>query len=255
MRGKGTGWLGIVALAGLLALPAVALATDDPGSFGGRHWGTRKVPFTIGVGNNVSRDWQKYLDRAVADWSESGTVTLEIIRGSTSPKKCEAVEGRIEVCSGNYGDTGWLGLSRVRLENDFFSAVTVQVNDYYFKEKGGIYNTRKARVHTMCHELGHAVGLPHPDDSSKSCVNDSLDMLESTLEPTKGDFKDLRKLYGNGDRFQTVERNPRLAPLTPEIRVAGPLPEIRIGAPGSETVQVDTLPDGSTLITRVTWAE
>jgi hypothetical protein len=62
-------------------------------------------------------------------------------------------------------------------------------------------------------------------------------------------------LYGNGDRFQTVERNPRLAPLTPEIRVTGPLPEIRIGAPGSETVQVDTLPDGSTLITRVTWAE
>ena len=255
MSGVGARMLGMLAVVALLALPLAARATEDPGSFDGRHWGSRRVPFTIGVGDNVGSRWWSYLSRSTRQWSDSGTVTMQIIEGSSGRKTCDHVNGRIEVCTGDYGDTGWLGLTRVKLQGEFFVAVTVQMNDYYFEERGGIYNTRKARVHTMCHELGHALGLPHPEDASQSCVNDSLDLLEKTLRPTSNDFRELRKLYGDGDRTQTVERNPRVAPVAPGARMSAPLPPVKTGTPGSETVQADPLPDGSLLVTFATWAE
>lgn len=187
---------------------AFAQPVSPAGSnLGSRHWGTRRVPFVLQMGDNVDGSWQQYFRRAASQWSEADEVDMKIVNGGTTGRACEPTNGRVEVCNADYGNNGWLGLTRLYYDGDHFTRVTVQFNDFYFNQPGGEYNSRKARVHTACHELGHSLGLPHPPNSSGSCVNDSLDRIEDTLAPVRQNFEDLADLYDHRDRQQTVNRS------------------------------------------------
>lgn len=253
-------WLPIAALGGLiLAGPIVqgAMATEQ-GKFK-YHWGRRDMPFELEIGDNVKRTWNRYLDRSIDDWADSRAVEPVEANGSSAPAKCDNTKGRVEVCSSFYGQTGWLGLTRITFDrkNDHITSATVKINDSYFTS--GKYNDPDAKRHTMCHELGHAFGLDHTDNAS--CMNDSESAIFNNVDPLKGDFKKLRKKYDHRDdkREVTVGRDRNGRALTG----AGPtgffdvetMPNAKTGPAGNHTKTVEALPTGEKVVTYISWID
>lgn len=241
----------------LLLAPLVPAAAQEDGAFGKVHWETKRVPFDLKVGENLNRDWPGFLDDAIDKWSQSSVVDMRVVAGETNPDQCRPTPGQVEVCNADYGDTGWLGLTRVYYTGNHLDEATVQLNDYFFNARNGEYNTNKAREHTVCHELGHALGLPHPKDQSRSCVNDDLDLLERTLDPSNEDVKNLRKLYDHDHgkkkkkkRNQDTEDTRRADDIDPVA-----IPNLEVGDAGGGTVTETRLPDGRTVRTFVTWVD
>lgn len=243
----------IVALA--IVGPALSALADEGGAFGKVHWGRKRTPFTLQVGSNVSSDWERYLNRYAKKWSKSRVVNYRVVDGNTKPKKCRPSNGMVEVCSAKYGTTGWIGITQLRfISGEHIVWATVKMNETYFRQKNGLYNTRNARLHTMCHELGHALGLAHPADESRSCVNDSLELLESTLAPSTQDFNNLDKMYDHRDSEVTVGRDKSRDRSATAFFDPAMISGLDVSEDGTHTVTETRLPDGSTVVTFITWA-
>ena len=58
-------------------------------------------------------------------------------------QNCRATLGRVEVCNGNYGNTGWLGIAGIYLSGTHITKGYVKVNDTYFNT--ATYNTPEWR--------------------------------------------------------------------------------------------------------------
>jgi hypothetical protein len=54
-------FIGVSALAALLALAAFSSEADANHSWGGYHWARTSNPFTLKLGDNVSSEWDSYL--------------------------------------------------------------------------------------------------------------------------------------------------------------------------------------------------
>jgi predicted Zn-dependent protease len=70
------------------------------------------------------------------------------------------VNGAVNVCSGNYCPVGWRGNTKALVENGSLYAVTVRMNDYCLES-----DSAAQRRYTLCHEIGHAIGLAHTDEN------------------------------------------------------------------------------------------
>ncbi|MGH8678986.1 MAG: hypothetical protein ACREUQ_11610, partial [Burkholderiales bacterium] len=92
------------------AFPALTYANHSWGTY---HWARTNNPFTLNLGDNVSSTWDSYLGTTSADWSVSVVLNTTIVTGLTTPKRCRATSGRVEVCSATYGNNGWLGLAQI----------------------------------------------------------------------------------------------------------------------------------------------
>ena len=206
----------------------------------------------------------------------------------------------VEVCNWNYGtQEGWLGLTRLFFNDkgDHVDSATVQLNDSFFEQNNGQYNSDAARRHTICHELGHTMGLDHV--SNGSCMNDSPSAVFNNLKPINKDFKELARIYDHKDSSVTVggtqkkqknkkqkdkkqknknddgkknknkkkdkdkddkkknKKNRKSSNRTTSQSFFDPtsLPAVPSGLDSSETEIVQTLDDGGTLVTFITWAE
>src|SRR5215203_1643111 len=169
------------------------------------HWARKNSHFRLRVGNNVKGDWNQYLRAALSDWNQNDTVTLVEVDGGTDPQFCEPVSGRVEVCDWWYGtQTGWLGLTQLyfNASGDHIDAATVQLNDSFLYAPNSPYNSDAARRHTICHELGHTIGLNHV--MTASCMNNSQEAVFQNVTPIDEDFRDLRRIYEQQDTTQTV---------------------------------------------------
>ena len=230
--------------AGLWHTPSVIAQTVAP-----YHWARKQPHFRLRVGNNVAGDWNRYLRGALDEWNQNETVTLIEVDGSTNPQFCAPVRGTVQVCDWWYGtQTGWLGLTRLYFNRNgnHIDAATVQLNSSFLYAPNGPYNSDAARRHTLCHELGHTMGLDHPETTS--CMNNSQYAVFNYVAPINEDFRQLRRTYEHQDATRTVER---AAEADLDLFGSTPWPE-----PDSEE-DVMTLPldEETAVLTFVIWAD
>lgn len=265
------------------------------------HWGRKQSEFRVKAGNNVNGGWNSLLRTAISQWNKSDVVTIKESSGRSNPQNCRETVGRIEVCSGNYGKSeGWLGLTRLFFRRGHIEAATVQMNDSYFQDSSSQYFNQDARRHTICHELGHAIGLDHVD--TRSCMNNSQYAVFNYIKPINKDFRQLARIYKHKDSVQTVkgkqkkdkkkkdrkkrknqkdgknkkskrdkkkerrkkrkERRQKLRERRRAARASSAgffdptaLPSVPSGLVGDETVTIESLDDGRTIVSFITWAD
>ena len=127
---------------------------------------------SLQVLNNLSggSDWDEYLKSSIYEW-DHGTpdaVTLNI-RSMTYDPECRAVRRAMKVCNANYGPTDWRGVNQILLQDDYIITSLAKMNDYYLEG-----TNRAQKQYTMCHELGHGLGLVSDISSQFASVSFSF---------------------------------------------------------------------------------
>lgn len=82
----------LVALLGVVVFCTSAMAGH---SWGNYHWARTSNPFTLKLGDDVTSVWDPYLQEASSDWTASSVLNTTVVAGSTNPKNCKAVTGRV----------------------------------------------------------------------------------------------------------------------------------------------------------------
>ena len=195
---------------GATALPAQ--------SWAGYHW-AHTGNLAIMVGNDTAAKWAPYLSTAEAAWSTDKYIDYIPTAGMTNASTCGAVYGTIQVCSGNYGATGWSGWTTVTTSGTQITGATIKLNDYYFTQAK--FNNAAYFQQVICQELGNALGL---DDSDHSYTNANLGSCMdytndssgtkgtngtlANIAPSKTDISHLDAIYSVYDKTQLVFTKP-----------------------------------------------
>lgn len=208
------------AIATVLAFAVFSNAASANHSWGGWHWERTSAKTLVKLGDNLSTTtWKGYLRSAAGvdannqpvrdgedDWNQEETIAnftysdpleFSIERGGTlsNLRKCNPTIGRVEVCNYTYGNRGWVGLTTAYATDNHITRASVKLNDTYLNRSP--YNNKIWRLGTLCHELGHTIGLDHVEKGS--CM-DSVDnpTLEDTY-PNRHDYEQLEDVYRHCD--------------------------------------------------------
>ena len=246
-----------------VAIPVSVVYADH--QWGDYHWARAVNPFTLKLGNNLSSAWVSYLGFASADWNASEVLDTVIVAGSTNPKNCKAVSGRVEACSSRYGNNGWLGLASIWASGSHITKGTVKFNDTYFNTP--TYNTPAWRQMVVCQEVAHTLGLDHQDEvfdnpNLGTCMdytnNPSRDDgVGNNLHPNAHDFEELGIIYNHLDTTTTVGQTTQKS-AAPELDASDPGSwgrEIRRSADGRSSLFERDFGNDNKIITHVFWAE
>lgn len=205
----------LFAIAGFALLLALTVAFPAPTSashsWGGYHWARTSNPFTLKLGDNVSGLWDAMLVTASNDWSQSNVLDSTVVAGRANPRNCRPTNGRVEVCSASYGNTGWLGVAQIWITGGtHITQGTVKNNDYYFGSSTYQYNNTAEMQHVICQEIGHTFGLDHQstDGSSLNTCMDYYHNMSATdtmsTHPNQHDYDELGIIYAHLDSFTTI---------------------------------------------------
>lgn len=172
-----------------------------------QHWGRADAGEVI-VGIKYYNIDPALVASVAAEWSRSPVMDLRVV-GPATYESCLWTQnfeaGVISVCGdGNYGECcpmGWIG----SFINDSYpvlpqhiTGASVHVVSYYGPEK---------MRHSLCHEIGHALGLNHPTVVTPGCMGGGSTVNGDTLPwqcPDARDFELLAALYAHIDGFSTA---------------------------------------------------
>jgi hypothetical protein len=216
-------------------------------AWGNYHWARTSNPFTVPLGDNVSTSWDSLLGRASSDWSKSNVLDTAVVPGQAKGK-CRPTAGRVEVCNGNYGFNGWLGLAQIWLSGSHITQGATKMNDSYLSSG---YNTTN-KQHVICQEVGHTFGLDHQDESGAD-LNTCMD-YSSALDnpsPNQHDYDQLATIYAHLDSTSTVGSAATVGAAGSAH--ASPVAVERSDRIASSTI-VESFGDGSKRVTHILWA-
>jgi hypothetical protein len=236
-----------------------ATAVEATHSWGNYHWARTANPFTLKLGNNVTSSWGGYLATTSNAWSKSTVLDTTIVTG-LGGRNCKAQTGRVEVCSRTYGNNGWLGLAQIWISGSHITKGVAKMNDTYFNLPQ--YNNNDEKLHVMCQEVGHTLGLGHTSEdgtSQKTCMDYSNDP-ESTL-PNAHDYDMLEQIYAHTtDTFTTIAATK--AAGASALAQSGDFENasewgraIRHSSDGKPSLYVRDLAKGEKVFTFVIWAD
>lgn len=250
-------------MTGVLGAALCVTAVSANHSWGGYHWARTSNPVVLQVGDNVSSQWDAYLNGAISDWNVSTVVQLRKVAEGTR-KNCRPTAGRIEACSAKYGNNGWLGLAQIWVNGLHITQATTKLNDTYFNTNA--YNTPAWRRLVACQEIAHDFGLDHQDDTFNNpnlgtCMDYTSDPdgPPSNEHPNGHDYDQLEAIYDHLDSTasagQTVTGNPA---AMDEMDLEGPGQwgrKIRSTNGGRTELFVLDFGRGRKVFTHVIWAD
>ncbi len=166
------------------------------------------------------------------------------------------VPGTVQVCNGNYGKNGWLGLASINISGGHITQGSAKMNDSYFSS--ATYNNPNEKLQVMCQEVAHTFGLGYQSEDGSS-QNSCMDYFSNTgvnagstlsTTPNAHDFDDLNLIYGHLDTTTTVAATTAAADaVTDEPKSWGDLKAQNKSGKGS--VYERKLADDSVTITHV----
>jgi hypothetical protein len=147
--------------------------------------------------NALEPKWQVPYTLAMADWDFGNPDSLSLSSEQVDYEfECAPVEGKVKVCNGNYGDVKWRGINSAVVDgNNYITQSSAKMNEFYLEN-----DVDGARQYTMCHELGHALGLPHSDEDFENadlgnCM-DYTNNFDANKHPDEMNYEFLLDLYG-----------------------------------------------------------
>jgi hypothetical protein len=260
-----------VAIAGLAILASTAVQAHH--SWRQYHWARSTSVLTLAVGDNVSSQWDAYLDEAIFDWNESVVIQLNKTTGGTSPSTCAPTAGRIEACNAAYGQNGWLGIAQIWITGrTHITQATTKLNDTYFNLAQ--YNTPAWRRLVTCQEIAHDFGLDHQDERNNnrnlgSCMDYTNDPDggaggavsddPSNEHPNAHDFEQLLTIYGHKDSTNTATASGAAGAAAPSTKAHRPEASewgqlVRTSPDNRVQTYEKDLGNGNRLVTHVFWA-
>ncbi len=242
-------------------------------------WEVSEVPLALDLVDNLTTvDWQSALGVARDDWhwwtfdnggSHISVLDLTYVTSGTN-FACDPVAGNVQVCNGEYGNNGWLGIAQIwttRGRNRYIIAGVAKLNDTYYNS--AYYNNIPWRQLVMCQEVAHTFGLGHQDEAFGntnlgSCMDYTDDPdgklynQDDNQHPNYHDYVVLTQLYGGSDGSDGGGGEKSCNPKSPKcnqsvvLKHPGDWGQL-VSRHGPKEVYERVLSNGLVVVTHVTW--